>query len=138
MTLKQVPTITWYKNRSDWLCKIQPFKMDEKFSKNSSLYSNKNRNYILLLPYHIKISRDLHILFFFVFGLVMLLTAICHVFAIWALSYSTTSRLIWNNFSCSSWQRRFIAWNFSSYEKINLHLKTFEENSVTLKNIKNT
>lgn len=100
--------------------------MDEKFSKNSSLYSNKNRNYILLLPYHIKISRDLHIFFFFVFGWVMLLTAICHVFAIWALSYSTTSRLMWVNFSCSSRKRRFIGWNFFSYEKT-IYLKKFQK-----------
>ena len=62
--------------------KSNHLKWTEKFSKNSSLYSNKNRNYILLLPYHIKISRDLHIFFFFVFGWVMFLTAICHVFTI--------------------------------------------------------
>ena len=54
------------------------------------------------------------------------LTATCHVLAIWALSYSTTSRLMWVNFSCSSRKRRFIGWNFFSYKKT-IYLKKFQK-----------
>ena len=90
------------------------------------MYSNKNRNYISLLPYYVKISFTLNIFFFFSFDMVMLFTAACHVLAIWALSYSTTSRLMWVNFSCSSRKRRFIGWNFFSYKKT-IYLKKFQK-----------
>lgn len=47
-------------NGSDWL------------SKYSTLYSNKSRNYISLLPYYVKISFTLNIFFFLCFDMVML------------------------------------------------------------------